>query len=192
MFFDFAPVRTEAPTGDVVTLAEAKAHVRYDDSDQDAYITALVAAAVGYLDGWTGVLGRALLTQEWRQDFRGFSERLRLPMIATSVVSVTNGGDTVADTVYVLRRDHLGSYVTLKTDQSWPSVATGDAPVSVTFECGYGAAADVPAPIKQWILLTVGDWFRNRETGAVGAKAGEIPMSAGARALLAAYSMRHI
>ena len=33
MFFDFAPVRTVAPASDVVTLAEAKAHVRYEDSD---------------------------------------------------------------------------------------------------------------------------------------------------------------
>jgi uncharacterized phiE125 gp8 family phage protein len=170
--FAHAPVRTVAPVGQPVTLAEAKAQCRVDHSDEDALLTSLIAAAVAHLDGYGGVLGRAILTQTWRQDFDGFAGvgdlRLRLPMPAASVASVTyvdaeGQTQTLASGLYALRRDAVGSFVEPAYGEGWPATRSQTASVSVTFTAGYGGAADVPQPIKQAILLLVGHWYANRE-----------------------------
>src|SRR5690606_12599307 len=96
-----APVRTVAPATMPVSLAEAKAHLRVDHDDQDDLITAQIKAATAYLDGWSGILGRALVTQTWRQDFAGFGDRLPLPLVpVTAIDSVSYfDGDNVHQTL---------------------------------------------------------------------------------------------
>jgi hypothetical protein len=39
--------------------------------------------------------------------------------------------------------------------------------LTITYTAGYGpAAADVPAPIKSWLLLAIGDMYANRQRSA--------------------------
>lgn len=184
-----APVRTAAPSATPVSLTEVKAHCRVEGTDSDTVLTALLNAAVDHLDGWSGILGRAMVTQSWRQDFCGFATPLRLPLgPAASITSVTyydadNAQQTLADTVYVLRADALGAYLDLKAGQSWPSAYGRADAVSVTFVAGTDAA-DVPAALKAALLMLVSHWFHNREAVGDGSLA-EIPM--GASALVAPY-----
>ena len=56
-------VVTVPPTTPVVTLDEAKQHLRVLHDDDDLMIQQLIDTAVGYLDGPDGVLGRALAPQ---------------------------------------------------------------------------------------------------------------------------------
>ena len=49
-----SPVRTVAPAADVVTLAEAKAHLRVEHTEEDALITTYLLADITRLGGWTG------------------------------------------------------------------------------------------------------------------------------------------
>lgn len=162
-----APVRTAAPAT-LVSLEEAKRHMIVDHDEYNDLITSLVASATAYFDGWGGVLGRALVTQTWRQDFCGFSSRMRLPLHpAASISSLTyfddsNVSQTLADTVYALFTDAIGPYVSLKPDQSWPSAYRREDAVSVTFVAG-SSAGDVPAPVKTAILMLSALWFENRE-----------------------------
>src|SRR5690606_35307910 len=55
-----------APTAAVVTMGEAKRHLRVDHDDDDALIGGMIAGVVEHLDpagkGW---LGRALQPQTW-------------------------------------------------------------------------------------------------------------------------------
>ena len=167
MHGSYAPVRTSAPAATPVSLAEAKAHCRIDHTDDDALITAMIAAAVSELDGWSGALGRALVTQTWSQSFDGFPLRLRLPLRAASIASLTYvdaDGDTqtLACDQYALRRDALGSFVEPAYDVNWPTVRSQAASVTVSFVCG-SAAADVDGAIKAALLLRVGDLYENRE-----------------------------
>lgn len=193
-----APVRTTPPATPAVSLNEAKEHLRVIVRDgvgavlpneDDALITAFVAAATDHLDGYTGILGRALVTQTWRQDFAGFG-CLRLPLGPTaSITSITYFDEdglqqTLADTVYVLRADALGAYVDLKPDQSWPTVYIRPDAVSVTYVAGVDAA-DVPPAIKVAIMLIVGNWYENREAVNVGNIVHELPI--GVYALIAPY-----
>ncbi|MGB3390760.1 MAG: head-tail connector protein, partial [Pseudaminobacter sp.] len=165
-----APVRTVAPVNMPVSLSEAKAHLRVDHDDQDDLITAQIKAATAWLDGYAGILGRALITQTWRQDFAGFADRLTLPVspvIAVVSVSYFDAGNvqqTLDTGVYDLFADARGAYVTLRPGQSWPASFRRTDAVSVTFTAGYDAAADVPEPIRQAILLIVQRLFDGADT----------------------------
>jgi len=64
----------EAPDNDdVLTLADAKAHLRVDGNEEDALIEGYVAAAIANLDGRDGWLGRALGEQAWELRLSSFS-----------------------------------------------------------------------------------------------------------------------
>lgn len=156
-----AAIRIVAPAELPVTLAEAKAHLRVDHDDQDDLLSSQIKAATAWLDGYSGILGRALVTQTWRQDFDRFADRMSLPLTpVTAIESVTYFGadnlqQTLEASVYARFADARGAYVALQPGQSWPSVYWRYDAVSITFTAGYGAAADVPEPIRQGILLIV-------------------------------------
>lgn len=183
-----APVRITAPAAAPVSLAEAKAHCRVDGTDSDTVLSMLIDAAVAHLDGWTGILGRAMVTQTWRQDFPGFGRRLRLPVgPVASVTSISyqdaiDATQTLSADVYAVRTDALGGYLEVKPGQSWPTTFARPDAVIVTYVAGT-AAAEVPAALKVAVLMLVAAWFENRE--AVGEAMAEIPLSV--HALVAPY-----
>ncbi len=187
------PVLITPPAELAVSVAEAKAHLRVEHSDDDTLISAMVKAAIGALDGWTGVLGRCLVTQTWRQDVWDFpgSGDLRLPFPDVSSVTVkyfdgTNVEQTLASGNYELLADARGSLVRQSSTGSWPGVYDRSDAVRVTFAAGYGGAADVPETLKAAIKLMVGDMYRNRETAAAG-QISQIPMSTTVDMLIAPY-----
>ncbi|MFC4625430.1 head-tail connector protein, partial [Daeguia caeni] len=156
-----APVRTVAPATMPVSLNEAKAHLRVDHDDQDDLISAQIRAATAYLDGYAGILGQALITQTWRQEFGRFADHLPLPLapvIAIVSISYFDTGNVVQTLdagVYDLFADARGAHVALRPGQSWPATFRRADAVSIIFTAGYGAVADVPEPIRQAILLIV-------------------------------------
>lgn len=174
------PVRTVAPATTPVSLSDVKAHCRVSHNDDDTVLTSLLNAAVAYLDGWSGVLGRCLVTQTWRQDYGSFG-CLRLPLgPVASIASITyydagNEQQTLSTDLYDLFTDELGSYVGSKPGQSWPSAYSRDDAVSVTFVAGT-ASADVPAPLKAAIMLLVSHWNENREAATAVAMV-ELPLA---------------
>ncbi len=187
----FAPFRTVAPASLPVSLAEAKAHCRIDGSEEDALVGLLIDAAVSHLDGWTGVLGRCLVTQTWRIDYAEFSEQVRVPLwpvqsVTVSYIDVAGVTRTLASNQYELRNDGEGAFVCAAPGLLWPVTGESNSAVSVTAVCG-APASEVPAAIKAAMLLMVGDMYRNRETVAIGAAANMIPMSATVDRLLAPF-----
>lgn len=193
-----APVRTTAPASPPVTVNEAKEHLRVIVRDgagvalpneDDALIAAFIAAATDHLDGYTGILGRALVTQSWRQAFTGFG-CMRLPLGPAASIAEIKYFDaagiqqTIENTVYDLFSDARGAYVDLKPGQSWPSTFNRPDAVTVTYVAGV-AAADVPPAIKVAIMLMVGNWYENREAVSVDFVATQIPI--GVYALIAPY-----
>ncbi|MDP2358014.1 MAG: head-tail connector protein [Beijerinckiaceae bacterium] len=192
MFKPFPPVLVTPPAAPPVSLEEAKAHLRVDHDEENALIEALIAAATAHLDGWTGILGRCLVTQTWRQDLREFPAggTIRLPFPAPGSVSVTyydaaNAEQTLAPSAYHVLDDIRGGAIELAASASWPAVYDRPDAVSVTFNAGYGAGNAVPAALKAAIKLMIGDLYMNRETVA---KTGvSVPMSTAAHMLIASY-----
>lgn len=89
------------PADAVVSLDEAKAHLRVLHDDEDRYIADLIKTATAYLDGLDGVLGRALAPQTWRAVFSEGSCTDRLPIgpIVSRLDPVTINGETSVEFV---------------------------------------------------------------------------------------------
>ena len=59
-----------------------------------------------------------------------------------------------------------------------PTLADRINAVAVQYTVGYGAASTaVPDGIKQAVLLTIGNWYENRQTVITGRTATELPLS---------------
>lgn len=174
-----APVRTIAPASEPVTLEQVKAHLRVDSNDENTLIAALVSAAVSHLDGWSGILGRCLVSQTWRQDFCSFANlKLPFPNVQSVVIAYTDQNgvpQTVAGTNYHIVNEHCGSRIMLAEGGAFPAAANQPDAVRVTFVAGYGAADAVPAGLKVAILLHIGHLYANREAVSVGLSAAGLP-----------------
>ena len=178
---------TVPPAAEPVTLAEAKLHLRVDHSDEDAYITALITASREWCESY---LGGSICQQTKALITNHFPHYLRLPGgPVQSISSVTyedeNGDTQIVDaSTYRLTGD---GYISLAWGKSWPTGYACD--VTITYVAGYPPevttelveeegedpvevettdyAANVPASIKQAILLLVGALYEDREAGGV-------------------------
>ncbi len=160
---------TQAPAAEPVTLAEAKAHLRVDVSDDDALISALILAARQAAEERTG---RRFVTQRWKALFGSFGDTLRLSGLTpvSSIVSadyVDGSGAAQALTLSLVQLvKSAPAEIVLAYGASWPAVRDQPEAVSFTVEVGYGGASAVPQPIKQWMLLQIGAMYSSREAAA--------------------------
>lgn len=175
------PVRTVAPTSAPVSLVDAKLHLRVDHTDEDALISALIDAATSHLDGWSGVLGRCIMPQTWRQGFAAFPADgvLRLPFPDVSAVTVVysdtdDAEQTLSSGDYRLMDDAQSSAIYRISGVSWP--ATFDRPdaVRVTMTCGF---TEVPEALKAAIKLHLGTLYESREDAVIGASVTTLPLA---------------
>ncbi len=167
------------PTVEPITLAEARAHLRVTATDEDALITSLIAVARADAEN---ELQRSLITQTReiaRDDFPDAIELRFGPVI--EVVSVkfddVDGIEQTLDpATYRLDTYRLTAWIVPDPDYSWPETRPHVNAVRVRYTAGYGpAAADVPMPIRQWILLRIGTLFEHRESVAAGVTVATVP-----------------
>lgn len=169
-----SPVLVTAPAEPVVSTAEAKEQCRVTHSDDNDFLDGLVAAATSLLDGWAGTLGRCLVTQTWRIDRAEWSGAIRLPFPSCSnvVVRYSDASDveqTVDSSLYQVYDDGHSSMVWFRRAFTAPVLYDDRLdPIRITFDAGYGDAADVPEAIKHAIKLLIGHWYENREEVIIG------------------------
>lgn len=175
------------PAAEPVTLAEAKAHLRVDGTDDDALIASLIEASRIYCEQFTA---RAFITQTWEYVVDAFPTReimLPLPPLQ-SVTSVKyddgSGVETTlgTDQYEVDNVSQPGWVVPVTT--GWPtSVWDGVNSVRIRFVAGYDPgtdspvdlAANVPQSLKAAILLHVGQLYQQREDIVVGTVVNRVP-----------------
>ena len=158
-----------------VTLAEVKAHCQIDHDDHDTMLTSMIGSAVSQIDGVSGWLGRALLTQDfrlWLPNLSGTVIHLPLPplqaVIAVRYMDTAGATKTVSATEYHAVTDVEPGYIELSG--SWPSdIADRRLPAWVDFEAGYGDdEEDVPEIIRHYIKLSVAEAYTRRELSEMG------------------------
>lgn len=158
-----------APVAYPVSLADAKAHLRVDHTDQDDLIELYVAGETRYAEAFTG---RVLVPQTWdytRDAFpaEGESQTFALPL--GRVIEVT--GVFYQDEAQVEQELAAASYVVdlsteparlaLADGATWPTIYAGPGAVRIRIVAGYQdetvspATADVVEDIKLAILLRV-------------------------------------
>lgn len=178
-------VRTVAPAGPVISLAEAKRHLRVDFSDDDSDIEELVAVATAAIEGPNGI-GIALSPQTWRLSLDHFPCEIVVPLgPVTSISSIAyTGADGNPATVSTWRADLDAQPLRIwpARDTSWPSVTCEPGAVKVTFVCGYD---ETPADLKAALKLLVGHFYEHREAVTTDLKAVDLPM--GVDAILNRY-----
>lgn len=198
--------RTVAPAAMVISLEEARLHLRIDHGSDDKLLEHLILAATDHVEGAAGMLGgRCLLNQTWRETFRSFplgrpacdAMVLSLRPVSDAVVTYfDSAGDlqTLAPELYRLVDTDGGVVLEAATAVAWPATEQGRrAAVTVEYVAGYGDDPhDVPAAIRQAILMFVGAWYENREETVIGVSVGALPTPASALSLLAPYRVRFL
>lgn len=196
-----------------VTAAEAKAAGVFKADDVDAFVSTLLAAAQGTIDGPDGWLGRAVGLQTLELSRPAFCMSpggavisLPLPPIAEIVSIKYDDADGVEQTVDPDSYALVGDVVAPRRGSYWPSPAPGLASVRITYTAGW-AADKVPAPIKHAIMLMAAKLktvapsagvVRREEVTGVGAKDYSAPdlvtqaMDSAAQALLAGYKVYRV
>jgi uncharacterized phiE125 gp8 family phage protein len=181
--------RVTAPTDTIVTLEQAKAHLRVAHDDEDDLITLLIEAATAFIEGPHG-LGIALMPQQWRLSLDGFPPCIRIPLNPVQTIDGITYRDTTGATVtlppasYAVDLDGVAT-VERAIGASWPSTASLKGSAKVTFTAGFET---VPADLKAAALLIVGHLHENREAvaGTTGtATPLEVPM--GVEAIFSRY-----
>jgi uncharacterized phiE125 gp8 family phage protein len=175
-----ALVLTTPPAAEPISLAEAKAHLRIDASDEDALLLSLIATARMFVERTLGV---ALITQTWSYfvDYWPQSGCITLPVAPVEAVSAVkvhdaSGGSTTLDaSSYAV--DALSRPARLVLKGAVPAVQARELNAfEVDFTAGYGDDADdVPGPLRQALKLLVAHWFEQREPVVLGVAADEVP-----------------
>lgn len=177
-----ALVMTGAPALEPVTVSEAKEHLRVDGNFEDVLITSLIVTSRLHVEA---ALGLALLQQDWKLVLDAWPKdgAVKLPLRPVSAVTDVSVFDAEGATVSVPSSDYVVDVASSPArlapkGSGWPNPGQRLNGIEIAFRAGYGAAAtDVPAPIRQAVLLLVAHWYENREPIAIGSSSVAIPES---------------
>ncbi len=164
-----APVLVTPPSAMPVDISDVKTLARIDGSDEDLLLHDLCRAAVAYLDGWSGILGRCLVTQVWDQSFDSFPDdefiRLPFPDISAAVITYrdTSGLVQTLGSGWALVADYSQSFIQLANGAAWPATAVRPDAVTVRMTAGFGPPAAVPPGLKLAIRMKAAAMYENRE-----------------------------
>lgn len=163
------------PSGEILTLAEAKSFLRVDHSDDDALIGTLIKAARLRIEGPEGKLNAAFLTQTWDLILDSFPpNEIMLPLHPVQSVDEIvyfddDGVETTQDpSSYYLDEISKPQYVIPMSDTTWPSVLDAANAMRVRFTVGFpwdsgeGIADNVPEPVKIAVMQLVLHWYDRR------------------------------
>lgn len=163
------PRRAGNPVAEPLTLAEALYQVR-DNSDSgpiDAGLTGLISVARQACEDRTE---RTLISTPWRLTLDAFPDAIKLlhpPIIdVQSVQFIDEAGvlQTLDPADYYLDNVSEPGYLLPAYGKAWPATRCQPNAVVVNYTAGYGlTAADVPGPLKQWMLLAIADMHSTRK-----------------------------
>ena len=169
-----------APSLPVLSLDEAKVHLRVTHSDHDALITDLIATAQAYIEGPRGV-GQALADSTWRLSLDAWPSTtpasgawpgansagqapvaLRLGPV-TAITSITyvdpaGVGQTLDPSQYLADLDTRPARIAPAYGASWPQPRDQIGAIKITFKAG---PTSPPADLVNAMRLLVGHWYDN-------------------------------
>lgn len=169
-----------APSSEPITLEEAKAYLRVDDSTEDTLISALITAARRKFENDTL---HYLLPQTWEL-------YLNRDEISSEPISINKSDITAISSVKYY--DSSNTQQTLSTSDyqtaisgkpsciqiiTMPTIYDRLEAMVIRFTLGYTNAAAVPEDIKLAIKLLLATWYENRQTVVTGTQVNDIPMT---------------
>lgn len=176
------------PAGEPLSLADAKQFLRVDHADDDAVITALIAAGRAHVEALTRLM---LLTQTWRfvrdawPPHGRFTARIGplQSLLAARVFDASGIAHPLEVESFVV---DAAANVIAAPCWALPVPGRTVAGIELDVICGFGAVAnDVPADLIHALKILVAHWYDNR--GLVGSSGGAAMQPAGLHALIAPY-----
>lgn len=154
-----------APTAEPLTLEEVKLNLRIVNPDEDDDVERMIRAARQMAEER---LNRALMPQVLAFGADAFCGALKVPRPPMrqidSIEYVDSDGteQTMPDTDYIVDDFADPPLISTAYGVSWPTTRAQAAAVVVQYRAGYDDAANVPEPIRQWMLLAIGAFYEHR------------------------------
>jgi uncharacterized phiE125 gp8 family phage protein len=164
-------VRLAMPTQMLMSLAEVKARLRIDISEDDNGLERLIERATRLAESRTQ---RALLTQQWAFTASGFpnaSKGIALPLPPlqrVDVISYINQNgvmQTLSSDDYLVDTTGLVGMITPAYGKAWPHIQRRANAVRVEFTCGCETVSDVEPDIVLAVLQLIAHFDVNRDSG---------------------------
>lgn len=189
-----ALVQTSNPAAEPLTVAEAKAHLRVDGSADDVLIGSLILTSRLHVEA---ALGLALISQGWKLVLDTWPKAgdVLLPLwpiieIGEVRVLAADGASAVVDPdAYIV--DIASRPCRIIRCGMLPAPGRIRGGIEIDLTTGFGdSAGDVPATIRQALLLLVAHWYERRDPLEIGAPETRIPDAVSS--LLEPYRIKRI
>ena len=166
---------TVPPTAEPISLTDAKNHLKVDYDDDDALIEVIITAVREYVEIY---VGRALMPQTIQEYFdtfpcvtdhnprAGIEARFAPLQSLTYLKYIDTGGGTItltADTDYYFDNISEPPRIFPAFGKTWPTVRNQPNAMWFEYIAGYTQASDVPAIIKQAMLIMIAKMYEQRE-----------------------------
>jgi len=177
-----AVAQTTPPAIKPVSEEELKAHLRVTSSAEDPEISAALEAAIAEIDG-TGLLGRAMITQQFTQ--------MSVPVASARDIELDITPAQSLDAVELVKRDGTieapdlagfelisdGERAWIRAASGWPSdLESRPDAIRLTFTAGFGDTADdVPPTLRAAVKLLAAHRFEIRDEVVIGTITSQIP-----------------
>ena len=177
-----------------VDIALAKKHLRIDadENAENDLIEGYIAAAVEWIEGYTGLI---LTPRTVIETFDAFAPRIRLrawPIVSIDGVSWLDRSGIEQDIPVDGHRLSAGrrpATLSAAAGTAWPcSIAADGGAVEIEMSAGFATPEDVPRAVVQAILLLVAHSYAFREPVAERTSSEELPF--GVSALLRRWRVR--
>lgn len=177
------------PPAPVVSLDEAKAHLRVEHADDDALITGMVAAATAHIDGPDGWLGRSIGVQTVETRFTLWEVDRVVPLPCRPVLAIEaveyldrNDAEREADLDDL---ELIGDAIYPSGSSfPWEGGSLRNGGLRIRYRAGYEL---LPAPIRVAILMMTEDLYRNRGEAIIGTITSTLGSSLVPRTLLGSF-----
>ncbi|MGI9425185.1 MAG: head-tail connector protein [Hyphomicrobiaceae bacterium] len=170
------------PAIEAITVTEVKEHMRVDHSEEDTLIASYIATSRLHIET---ALGLSLITQHWTWfadcwPFNGIVEVPLRPLQSVSEIRLRDGDDSlqvIDPVVYAVDTISEPPRIASRTGY-WPTPNAELNGIEIDLKTGFGDAAnDVPADIRQALLLLTTHWFENRDPALLDHGSVAIPKS---------------
>ncbi|WP_417417468.1 head-tail connector protein [Hoeflea sp.] len=183
-------IQTDPPLAEPVTLAELKAHLRIDATDEDGLLEGLIRVARTHLEAVTGVAlmsqGFRLALDDWPQD--AVIQLMRTPVQTVDAILLYDA-DGVARNLELsgLLLDGIAHPARLVVTQR-PRPSQPINGIEIEFTAGFNSINEVPPELKRAILIHAAHLYEFR--GAVSADMQPASIPAGYDRLIAPWQRR--
>lgn len=181
----FALQLVTPPAAEPVTAEELRVHLRIDETGEAAEIADLKEKIAAARLDFEKATRRQLVTATWKlivDRFPTGRDELFLPLpplqSVTSVRYVDPSGAwaTMDSDDYIVSAYRTPATIRPAYGLSWPAFRCQPDAVEVTFVCGYGLAAAVPANVKNAVKLLAGTLYTQREDHITGTIVASLPL----------------